>query len=230
MSEYAVEVERVTKIYKMGKVNVVALNDVSLKIRKGAFTVIVGPSGSGKTTLLNIIGGLDKPTSGTVKINAEEITKLNRNHLAELRRVKVGFVFQFFNLIPTLTAAENIELPLIIARVPREKRKKRVRELLEIVGLSTRANHKPSELSGGEQQRVAIARAIANEPAVVLADEPTGNLDSKTASEIIDLLKTLNQAKKQTIIVATHDPSIVKASKSIVLLKDGRIISVKRLY
>lgn len=223
MSENAVQVERVTKIYRMGKIDVLALNGVSLKVRKGDFTALIGPSGSGKTTLLSIIGGLDKPTSGSVKIDGKEITKLNRNRLAELRRVKIGFVFQFFNLIPTLTAAENIELPMTIAQASREKRKRRVQELLEVVGLSTRATHKPSELSGGEQQRVAIARAIANEPAVVLADEPTGNLDSKTASEIIDLLNTLSQTRNQTIIVATHDLSLAKAARNTVLLKDGRI-------
>jgi putative ABC transport system ATP-binding protein len=225
MSENAVEVERVTKIYKMGKLEVGALNGVSLKVRKGDFTAFIGPSGSGKTTLLNIIGGLDKPTSGFVKIEGREITKLNRNRLAEIRRVKVGFVFQFFNLIPTLTAAENIEIPMTIARASREKRKRRVQELLEVVGLSTRATHKPSELSGGEQQRVAIARAISNEPAVVLADEPTGNLDSKTASGIINLLNMLSQTRKQTIIVATHDPLLAKVAKNTVLLKDGRISS-----
>lgn len=223
MCENVVEVDRVTKIYKMGKVEVRALDDLSFKVCKDEFMALIGPSGSGKTTLLSIIGGLEKPTSGFVKIEGRDITKLDKNSLAEIRRKKIGFVFQFFNLISTLTASENIELPMTVARIPKEERVKRVQELLEITRLTKRAAHKPSELSGGEQQRVAIARAIANEPSIVLADEPTGNLDSTTASEIVDLLNRINQTKKQTIIVATHDPLVAKVAKSMASLRDGRI-------
>ncbi|MEM3726616.1 MAG: ABC transporter ATP-binding protein [Candidatus Bathyarchaeia archaeon] len=218
-----VEAVNLRKTYMLGKVPVEALRGVNLKVEKGEFLAVLGPSGSGKSTLLNLIGALDKPTDGIVLIDGVDISKLNDNQLADLRR-RIGFVFQFFNLIPRLTARQNIELPMAIAGLSRDERIKRAEELLEIVGLRGRMNHKPTELSGGEQQRVAIARALANNPAFLLMDEPTGNIDSKNAMEIIQLVKGLNASKGVTIIMVTHDQRLASEAKRTVKMLDGLIV------
>ena len=211
------------KTYMLGKVPVNALRGVNLKVESSDFLAIVGPSGSGKSTLLNLIGALDKPTEGKVLIDGVDVSALNDDQLAELRR-RIGFVFQFFNLIPRLTASENVELPLTINGINKRERKEKTRELLKAIGLSERAEHNPAELSGGEQQRVAIARALANSPRFLLLDEPTGNIDSKTADLLISLLKTLNEERGVTIIMITHDQNIAKQAKHVVHLLDGRIV------
>ncbi|MEM3536595.1 MAG: ABC transporter ATP-binding protein [Candidatus Bathyarchaeia archaeon] len=211
------------KTYLLGKVPVEALRGVNLRVDEGEFLAILGPSGSGKSTLLNLLGALDKPTDGRVLIEDVDISRLNDNQLADLRR-RIGFVFQFFNLIPRLTARQNVELPMAIAGLSREERKKRAEELLETVGLKQRMNHKPTELSGGEQQRVAIARALANNPSFLLMDEPTGNIDSKTAGEIMQLVKELNANKGVTIIMVTHDQRLASESKRMVKMLDGLIV------
>lgn len=211
------------KTYMLGKVPVNALRGVNLEVESGDFVAVVGPSGSGKSTLLNLIGALDKPTEGKVIIDGVDVSTLNEDELAELRR-RVGFVFQFFNLIPRLTASENVELPLAIAGVKKRQRKEKTADLLKAVGLSERAGHNPTELSGGEQQRVAIARALANNPRFLLLDEPTGNIDSKTADMLISLLKRLNEERGVTIIMITHDPNIARQAKHIVHILDGRIV------
>jgi len=217
-----VEIQGLRKTYMMGKVPVHALRRINLRIKAGDFIAIVGPSGSGKSTLLNLIGALDKPTEGKMLIDGVDVSTLNGNKLADLRR-KVGFVFQFFNLIPRLKARENVELPLAITGVGKGERKTRAEELLRIVGLEGRADHRPTELSGGEQQRVAIARALANNPRFLLLDEPTGNIDTKTAQGIIALLKRLNEENVITVIVVTHDQRIANQAKKVVYLLDGRI-------
>ncbi|MEJ5328457.1 MAG: ABC transporter ATP-binding protein [Candidatus Bathyarchaeia archaeon] len=217
-----VEAVNLKKTYILGKVPVEALRGVNLKVESGDFVAILGPSGSGKSTLLNLIGALDKPTDGTLLIDGIDISKLNDNQLAALRR-KIGFVFQFFNLIPRFTARENVELVMSIADIGKAERRKRAEELLEAVGLKDRMNHKPSELSGGQQQRVAIARALANNPRFLLMDEPTGNVDSKTAREIMNLIKTLNEEKGVTIIMVTHDQHLAREAKRIVQIFDGVI-------
>jgi putative ABC transport system ATP-binding protein len=218
-----VEAINLKKTYMLGKVPVEALRDVNLKVEKGDFLAVLGPSGSGKSTLLNLIGALDKPTSGTLLIDGVNVSKLNDNKLADLR-LKVGFVFQFFNLIPRFAAMDNVELSLAIANVSRSERKKRAVELLETVGLKDRMKHKPAELSGGQQQRVAIARALANNPTFLLLDEPTGNIDSKTAHELMEIIKNLN-AKGVTIIMVTHDQHLAREAKRTVQMMDGIIIS-----
>ncbi len=217
-----VETQGLKKTYMLGKVLVHALRGVDLKVGAGDFLAIVGPSGSGKSTLLNLIGALDKSSDGGVLIDGVDVSTLNANQLADLRR-RVGFVFQFFNLIPRLTARENVELPLAIAGVGRGERRERASELLKIVGLGERANHKPAELSGGEQQRVAIARALANDPRFLLLDEPTGNIDTKTAQGIIALLKRLNEENGITVIVVTHDQRVANQAKKVIYLLDGRM-------
>jgi putative ABC transport system ATP-binding protein len=206
----------------LGKVPVEALRGLNLKVESGDFLAILGPSGSGKSTLLNLIGALDKPTEGKMLIEGVEVSTLNDNQLADLRR-RVGFVFQFFNLIPRFTARENVELSMSIADTGRAERRKRAEALLETVGLKERMNHKPAELSGGEQQRVAIARALANNPRFLLMDEPTGNIDSKTASEIVRLVKRLNEEKGVTIIMVTHDERLAMQAKRMVQMFDGII-------
>jgi len=211
------------KTYILGKVPVDALRGINLRVEEGDFLAIVGPSGSGKSTLLNIIGALDKPTEVKVLIDGVDVSTLNDDQLVELRR-RVGFVFQFFNLIPRLTASENVELPLTINGINKRERKEKTRELLKAIGLSERAEHNPTELSGGEQQRVAIARALANSPRFLLLDEPTGNIDSKTADLLISLLKILNEERGVTIIMITHDQNIAKQAKHVVHLLDGRIV------
>jgi putative ABC transport system ATP-binding protein len=217
-----VEAVNVTKTYMLGKVPVEALRGVNLKVETGDFVSILGPSGSGKSTMLNLIGALDKPTAGTLLIDGVDISKLNDNQLADLRR-RIGFVFQFFNLIPRLTARDNVELSMSISDTGRAQRRKRAEELLETVGLKDRINHKPAELSGGQQQRVAIARALANNPRFLLLDEPTGNIDSKTASEVIGLIKKLNVENNVSIIMVTHDQHLAREAKRTVQMFDGQI-------
>ena len=221
-----VETINLKKTYMLGNIPVHALQGVNLRIEQGDFITILGPSGSGKSTLLNMIGVLDKPTEGKVLIEGVDISNLSDNGLADLRR-RIGFVFQFFNLIPRLTACKNVELPMSVSNVNRSERRKRAEELLETVGLKERLNHKPAELSGGERQRVAIARALANQPKFLLMDEPTGNIDSKTAFEIIELIKKLNEEKGVTIIVVTHDKNIAKHTKRTVQMLDGLIVDEK---
>jgi len=218
-----VEALNLKKTYMLGKVPVEALRGVNLKVEESEFLAVLGPSGSGKSTLLNLIGALDKPTEGTVLIDGVDISKLNDNQLADVRR-RIGFIFQFFNLIPRLTARQNVELPMAIAGLGREERRKRAEELLETVGLKERMNHKPTELSGGEQQRVAIARALANNPSFLLMDEPTGNIDSKNAMEIIQLIKELNDSKGVTVIMVTHDQRLANEAKRTVKMLDGLIV------
>jgi putative ABC transport system ATP-binding protein len=208
----------------LGKVPVGALCGINLRVEIGDFLAILGPSGSGKSTLLNMIGALDKPTSGILEIDGVDVSTLNDNELSDLRR-NIGFVFQFFNLIPRLTALDNVELSMSIADVNKSKRKKRAEELLEMVGLKDRINHKPAELSGGQQQRVAIARALANNPRFLLLDEPTGNIDSKTAHEVVELIRKLN-SDGVTIIMVTHDQHLAKEAKRTEQMLDGVITSI----
>jgi len=219
-----VEAVDLKKTYMLGKIPVEALRGVNLKVESGDFLAVLGPSGSGKSTLLNLVGALDKPTAGTLLIDGVDVSKLNDNQLSDLRR-RVGFVFQFFNLIPRFTAKDNVELSLSIAGVSKAERKKRAEELLETVGLKDRIKHKPAELSGGQQQRVAIARALANNPKFLLLDEPTGNIDSRTAREIMKLVKRLNEEKGVTIIMVTHDQHLAREAKRIVQMFDGVITS-----
>ncbi len=219
-----VEAVNLQKTYMLGKVPVEALRGVNLKVESGDFVSILGPSGSGKSTMLNLIGALDKPTSGTLLIDGVDISKLNDNQQADLRR-RIGFVFQFFNLIPRLTAKDNVELSMSIADMNKAERRKRAIDLLETVGLKDRVNHKPAELSGGQQQRVAIARALANNPKFLLLDEPTGNIDSKTASEVLGLIKKLNAEQNVSIIMVTHDQHLAREAKRTVQMFDGQITS-----
>jgi putative ABC transport system ATP-binding protein len=221
MSTTVVEAINLKKTYMLGKVQVEALRGLNLKVERGEFVAILGPSGSGKSTLLNLIGALDKPTSGKLFIDGVDISTLNDNQLADIRR-RIGFVFQFFNLIPRFTAKQNVELSLSIANATGPEKTKRAEELLENVGLKDRMNHKPAELSGGQQQRVAIARALANSPRFLLMDEPTGNVDSKTAHEVIALIKQLN-ADGVTIIMVTHDQNLAKEANRTVQVYDGVI-------
>ncbi|WP_461766164.1 ABC transporter ATP-binding protein [Pseudothermotoga sp.] len=219
-----IRVENVRKIYRMGDNEVRALDGVSLTVEEGEFLIVMGPSGSGKSTLLHVMGCLDKPDDGEIYIDSTPVSKLNDNQLARIRNKMIGFVFQQFNLLPRLTALENVELPMIYAGVPRQLRRNRAKELLELVGLGDRMHHKPTQLSGGQMQRVAIARALANKPAVLLADEPTGNLDSKSGEEILKIFSDLN-SEGQTIIVVTHDPDVAKRGDRIVRMRDGKIVS-----
>jgi len=215
-----IELDNITKVYKMGQTEVVALNGVDLRIEQGEMVSIVGPSGSGKSTLMNIIGCLDKPTSGQYRLEKIEVSKLSDNKLAEIRNKKVGFVFQSFNLLPRTTALANVELPLIYGGAG--NRRQRVLQALESVGLAQRAHHRPSELAGGEQQRVAIARALINNPSLILADEPTGNLDTQTSKEIMLLFQELN-GQGITIILVTHEPDIAAYTQRIIRMRDGKI-------
>jgi len=221
MSE-VVSVKDVSKTYRLGSQTVTALADVCLTIHAGEFMAVAGPSGSGKTTLLNLIGCLDVPTSGEISIDGQPITRLTAGRRADLRARKLGFIFQTFNLIPVLTAWENVEYPLLIHRRGGDVAE-RVRRALEQVGLGERARHRPSELSGGQQQRVAIARALVAEPALVLADEPTANLDSATGREIVDLMRRLNRERGTTFVFSTHDPRIMSAADRVVEISDGRL-------
>jgi putative ABC transport system ATP-binding protein len=211
------------KVFQMGETRVRALTDLNLEIDRGSFTVVMGPSGSGKSTLLYLIGGLDWATAGTIVVDREEIEKMDENALAIYRRSKVGFIFQSFNLITSMPSVENVAFPLRFARVPERDRKVRSLALLEELGMSDRVGHKPAELSGGQQQRVAIARALVNDPPLILADEPTGNLDSNTGLSIMQLLAALNK-KGKTIIVVTHDPRMHQFASNVVYLLDGRVV------
>ncbi len=223
-SSIIVELIDVHKTYRLGRIEIHALRGVNLKINKGDFVSIMGPSGSGKTTLLNIMGTLDKPTKGRVLIDGVDVTKLPDKELTKLRRKKIGFVFQFHNLIPVLTALENVELPMIIASVPREERLKRAKHLLKLVGLEDRMNHRPSELSGGEQQRVAIARALANKPSLILADEPTGELDTENSELVMKIFREAVIEEGATAIIVTHNPLVSKLTDRIYHLRDGVIV------
>ncbi len=219
-----IELRNVWKIYKMGEVKLAALSGLNLEVRKGEFVSIMGPSGSGKSTAMNMIGCLDVPTKGHIFLESKDISTLSESNLAQIRGRKIGFVFQQFNLIPTLSAAENIMLPMIFQNIPKYERVERARKLLKMVDLGGRIYHKPTELSGGEQQRVAIARSLSNNPEVVLADEPTGNLDSKTGRTVIDFLKKLNREEGKTIVMVTHDESIAKKADRTEYLLDGKIV------
>lgn len=221
-----VQAVNLKKTYLLGKVPVEALRGVNLKVESGDFLAVLGPSGSGKSTLLNLIGALDKPTEGKMLIEGVDVSTLNDNQLADLRR-RIGFVFQFFNLIPRFTARVNVELSMAISGLAKVERRKRAEDLLATVGLKERMNHKPTELSGGEQQRVAIARALVNNPKFLLMDEPTGNIDSKAASDIIRLVKRLNEEKGVTIIMVTHDHRLASQAKRMVQMFDGLIIQEK---
>ncbi len=224
----AISCRNVWKTYNHGAQSQVdALKNISIDIKKGEIASIVGPSGCGKSTLLHLIGCLDKPTKGKVFINEKDVSKLNDNELARIRRENIGFVFQFFFLIPTLTALNNVMLPMSFAGINKSEKEQRATELLKAVGLEKRGNHLPSQLSGGEKQRVAIARAIANSPEIILADEPTGNLDSKSGKEVIDTLIKLNKEKGVTLVIVTHDAYIASYAKRTIYLKDGEIIKVR---
>ncbi len=220
---YTVVTENLTKVYRMGKVNVEALRGVDLRVRKGELMAVVGPSGSGKSTLLNLMGALDKPTTGRVFIDGVDVGKLSDFELADLRARKIGFVFQFFNLIHRMNALRNVALPMVFTGVSRREREERAMKLLELVGLRDKWRHRPSELSGGEQQRVAVARALANNPSIILADEPTGNLDTKTGEEIIGMLLKLNKGMGQTIVIVTHEKHVSDVCERIVYLRDGLV-------
>jgi len=222
---HAIELENAVKTYQIGEVKTHALDGVSLSIAEGEFTALVGPSGSGKTTMLQLMGCLDRPNSGAVKINGQDVTKLSKNKRADLRREKIGFIFQFFALIPVLTAYENVELPLLLNNVKAKERQERVMGLLEAVGLADRAGHRPDQLSGGEQQRVAIARALASEPLLVLADEPTANLDTANGAQAMEIMQRLNQETGTAFIFATHDPRVMSYARRVIELQDGRISS-----
>jgi putative ABC transport system ATP-binding protein len=219
-----ISVEDVTKVYKMGQVQVHALRGVSLEIKQGEILSIMGPSGSGKSTLMNVMGCLDTPTSGTYTLDGRRVNDLSDNELAEARNRKIGFVFQTFNLLARTTALQNVELPLIYSGIGMVARRKTTRAALEAVGLSDRVHHKPNELSGGQQQRVAIARALVNDPAIILADEPTGNLDSTSGEEIVAIFQRLNQERGITVVFVTHDRNIAEHTRRIVHLHDGRIV------
>jgi putative ABC transport system ATP-binding protein len=222
-AEFVVRAKDVVKIFKMGNEDVHALRGISLDIRRGEYVSIIGPSGSGKSTFFNMIGGLDKPNSGTVFINDVDMAQLDAEELAFLRCHTIGYIFQTFNLIPVMTALENVMLPTVFAGLPSDEGTLRARELCETVGLGHRLHNKPSQLSGGQQQRVAIARSLANNPSIVLADEPTGNLDERTGLEIIALLRRLNQEKGVTVITATHDDKMVRVSDRAVHIRDGAL-------
>jgi len=219
-----IELKNVWKVYEMGKVNVYALRGLSLDIKKGEFVAIQGPSGAGKSTAMHIIGCLDIPTKGKVLLKGKNIAKLSESELAQIRGKTIGFIFQKFNLINTLSALENVMLPMTFQNYSREERIKKGKKLLEIVGLSNRANHKPNELSGGEQQRIAIARALANNPEIILADEPTGNLDSKTGKKVINFLEQLHNKEGKTIVIVTHDETLAKRAERMIKIKDGKTI------
>lgn len=222
------EVIDVKKVYRMGEIEVHALRGVSLSVEKSKWTVVMGHSGSGKSTLLQIMGCLDKPSSGEVVVDGIKSSKMSNSELAHLRNQKIGFVFQSFNLLSSLTALDNVEMPMIYAGVSPKNRKKRAMELLEMVGLKERAAHRPTQLSGGQQQRVAIARALANEPQIILADEPTGNLDIKSGEEVLKIFKFLHD-NGRTIVTVTHDPDVAKYGEIVITISDGLIINTEKI-
>jgi putative ABC transport system ATP-binding protein len=223
-----VKVENVSKVYHMGKVQVKALDGVPLSVKKGQFLSIMGPSGSGKTTLLDVLSALLRPSSGEVYIKGKPISKMDDNQLAEIRGKTIGFIFQTFNLIPRMTALENVMLPLWFASVPVEERKKRAEQILGDVGLGQRMNHKPNELSGGQRQRVAIARALAVDPEIIVADEPTGNLDTASGDQILEIIQKLNKEKGKTILMVTHENEIAELAQEILYLRDGKIVKTEK--
>ena len=218
-----IQLEDVTRNYQVGEVETPALRGLTLTIEEGEFTAIVGPSGSGKTTVLQMMGCLDRPTSGTVQVKGQDVNLLNDNQRANLRKGTIGFIFQFFALIPVLTAYENIELPLLLTGNGSQARRARVNELLEAVGLSQRAHHRPDQLSGGEKQRVAVARALAVNPVLVLADEPTANLDTENGNQVMEIMQRLNEETGTTFVFATHDPRVIPFARRVVTLRDGRV-------
>jgi putative ABC transport system ATP-binding protein len=219
-----VKIENATRVYKIGTVETQALRGINLSIENGEFTALVGPSGSGKTTLLQLIGCLDQPSSGTVWVDGKNVTRLNRNQRADMRRGHIGFIFQFFALIPTLTAYENVEMPLLLNGHTPKERRERVRELLNAVDLADRAKNRPDQLSGGQQQRVAIARALAPKPALILADEPTANLDTENGKQVMEIMEKLNKETGVTFVFATHDPRVIKYAHRVVTLRDGLVV------
>lgn len=230
MTEKIVLTDRLTKVYTTGKIQVVAVDNVSIAVEKGVFYGITGPSGSGKSTVLNLLGGLDTPTSGTIDVEGRRISQMNREELARYRREGSGMVFQSFNLIPSYTALENVGLPLLFSGVSKKERTRLAAETLKIVGLQHRTSHRPSELSGGEQQRVSIARALINSPRILLADEPTGNLDSKTSKEIVEVLSKLNVDHGVTVIMVSHEEILLKEYASeVIALQDGRVIDEEKI-
>ncbi len=222
---HVVQVQNVTRDYTIGEVTTQALRGVDLAIERGEFVTLVGPSGSGKTTLLQLIGCLDQPTSGRVLINGRDVSRLNRNQRADIRRNEIGFIFQFFALIPTLNAYENVEMPLLLRAMGAAERRERVLHLLAEVGLADRADHRPDQLSGGEQQRVAIARALATDPTLVLADEPTANLDTANGQQVMEIMARLNEATGVTFVFATHDPRVIKYARRVITLRDGMVVA-----
>ena len=223
-AEIIIELKDVWKTYVMGEVKVHALRGLNLKVRKGEFLSIMGPSGSGKSTAMNMVGCLDTPSKGKIFLSGKDISKLSESDLAQIRGKKIGFIFQKFNLINSMTAKENVALPLIFQNLSFDKRERRSRKFLELVGLKDRMNHTPNELSGGQQQRVAIARALANNPEVILADEPTGNLDSQSGTTVMDFLKKLHAEQNTTIVLVTHDEKVAREADRVVFLKDGIIV------
>ena len=219
-----IEMEGLRRDFQMGQEVVHALDGVSVSIKEGGFVTVMGPSGSGKSTLLYLLGGLDRPTAGGIRVRGQELTTLDENGLAAYRQREVGFVFQSFNLIPTMTALENVAFPMMFARVPPAQRRERARQLLDVVGLADRTEHRPTELSGGQQQRVAIALAMANDPAIILGDEPTGNLDSHTGAEVMDVLARLNVQEGRTMVIVSHDAAVASFADRCIHLLDGRIV------
>jgi putative ABC transport system ATP-binding protein len=218
-----IELQDVTRVYKIGEVETPALRGVNLTIDQGEFSAIVGPSGSGKTTMLQLMGCLDRPSSGSVHIDGQDVTQLKPNQRADLRKGTIGFIFQFFALIPGLTAYENVELPLLLTGEKARERRERVNELLDAVGLSDRARHRPDQMSGGEQQRVAIARALATRPVLILADEPTANLDTDNGNQVMEIMQRLNAETGTTFVFATHDPRVIPFARRVITLRDGLV-------
>jgi putative ABC transport system ATP-binding protein len=228
MSEAVLKAENLSKTYMMGKREVHALSDLNLQVNRGEFVAVMGPSGSGKTTLLNVLGCIDRPTSGKVILDEIDVAKLPEKELSKIRRNKIGFVFQTFNLLPYLNASENVELPMENTKKTGTERKQKARELLKTVGLSGREEHRPQRLSAGEQQRVAIARALANDPAIILADEPTGNLDTENKYELVRLLANLNIERGTTVVIVTHDSQVASHTERVLFLRDGKITKEKQ--
>lgn len=227
MKDAVIKLDNVWKIYKMGEVEVPALKGINLEVKKGEFLAVMGPSGSGKSTAMNMVGALDIPTRGRIFLKGHDISKLSESDLAQIRGKTIGFIFQQFNLITNLSALENVALPMIFQNVPRQERIERASKLLEMVGLGERMHHKPGEMSGGQQQRVAIARSLINDPEVILADEPTGNLDSASGHKVIDFLQELHEKENKTIVMVTHDEDIAKNAEKLVYLHDGQIVKGK---
>lgn len=225
--EPIIEITNLKKVYRMGKEKIIALDNIDLQIEKGEICCLFGTSGSGKSTLLNMLAGLEKPTRGTIKIKGKNVEKLNETQLADFRQKYIGFVFQSYNLIPSLTALENVSLPLIFQGIPKKQRDKRAKEILEAVGLGTRLHHKPKEMSGGQQQRVSIARAFVNKPTILFADEPTGNLDTQTTLEVMDMITKIAKEYDQTLIIVSHDPEIADYAHKIITVRDGNIHSIE---